>query len=177
MTSKKLTTKPVFGLLACLVAVFALAAGVPASAQAGCAHSGEPVRSISKDNARAAIGCLFNKERSADNVTGNNDLHDAAQGHSAVMASQNCYSHQCSGEGDLRERIARTGYLRGTSSYELGEVILIGGAKASSRQIVNAWMDSPAHSANIRKSSYDHVGVGLSIRAGRVYVSGDLARR
>ena len=177
MQPTTLRINPVFGLLAFLLAVLAFAAGVPASAQAGCNHSGESVRSITKDNARAAIGCLFNKERSADNVKGNGDLHDAAQSHSAVMASQNCYSHQCSGEGNLLQRVARTGYLRGSSSYELGEVILIASDKASSRQIVSAWMGSPGHRANIMRSSYDHVGVGLSIRSGRVYASGDLGSR
>ncbi len=172
-----LRTKSVFGLLAPVVVFLALALGAPAPAQAGCPHSGESVRSISKGNARAAIGCLFNKERSAENVEDNGDLHDAAQNHAATMAAQNCYSHQCSGEGDLRERVARTGYLRGASDYELGEVILIAKAKASSRQIVNAWMNSPGHNANITKSSYDHVGVGLSIRNGRAYVSGDFGSR
>ncbi|MDQ3729151.1 MAG: CAP domain-containing protein [Actinomycetota bacterium] len=171
------TTKLVFGPLACLVAVLALGAGVPASAQAGCAKSGEPVRSISKKNARAAIGCLFNKERTAANVKRNGDVETAAQRHSGVMASKYCYSHQCPGEPDLKERIARTGYLRGASGFELGEVIHRLVDNASPRQIVREWMNSPPHGDAIRKSSYDHVGIGISIRGGLVFATGDLARR
>jgi uncharacterized protein YkwD len=178
MISKMHPTKLVFfGLLACLVAVLALAAGVPASAQAGCNKSGEPVRSITKKNARAAIGCLFNKERSAANVKRHGDVETAAQRHSGVMASRYCYSHQCSGEPDLKERIARTGYLRGATRYRLGEVIHRLDARASARQIVNSWMNSPPHRDNIMESSFDHVGVGLAFRGGYVFATGDFAHR
>ena len=177
MTHTTLTIKPFFGLLAALIAVLALSAGVPASAQAGCSHSGDPVRNISKKNARSAINCLFNKERSSQNVKSNGDLREASQRHSSVMAAQNCYSHQCSGEGDLRARVARTGYLNGSSNWEIGEIIIIGGDKNSARQIVGAWMNSSGHRANIMKSSYEHVGIGISFRRGLVYASGDFGRR
>ena len=158
-----------------LLVLFAL--GMPAAAQAGCKHSNDPVRSISKKNARGAIGCLFNKGRSAANVKRNGDLEQAAQNHSSVMASKKCFSHQCPGEPGLKDRVARTGYLRGSSNYELGEVIIHGGAKATSRQIVGKWLDSAPHRSTITKSSFDHVGVGLSIRNGTVYATADFGRR
>jgi len=160
-----------------LVLLLALAVWAPASAQAGCKHSGESVKSVSKKNARAAIGCLFNQKRSARNVKRDGDLERAAQNHASVMAAQNCYSHQCSGEPDLRQRAARTGYMRGSTSYGLGEVILVMSAKASSRQIVSAWMGSSAHRSNIQNSSWEHTGVGVAIRRGGVYATGDFGRR
>jgi uncharacterized protein YkwD len=162
---------PVLSLLALL------AFGMPATAQAGCSHSGKPVRSISKQNARNAISCLFNKERSARNVKRVGALKKAAQNHSAVMASQRCMSHQCSGEPALPERVSRTGYLRGASSYELGEIVLAGPAKSSSRVIVSRWMNSSGHRAVLMDSSYEHVGVGLSISDGSVWATGDFGSK
>ncbi len=153
-----------------------LAFGMPATAQAGCKHSSDPVRSISKKNARAAIGCLFNKGRSADNVKKNGDLQQAAQNHSSVMASRRCMSHQCPGEANLLVRVSRTGYLRGSNSYELGEVVLASSAKDNAREIVNKWFNSPPHKTTITRSSFDHVGVGLSIRDGVVWATGDFGR-
>jgi len=163
--------------LATLVAVLAFAAGVPASAQAGCPHSGESVRSITKQKARDAIGCLFNKERSARNLKRSGHLERATQGHAATMASQNCVSHQCSGEPNLQQRVSRTGYLRGSSDWGLGEVVIAGGAKGSPRQIVRAWIKSPGHRDNILSRSHEDVGVGLSIRRGFVYAAADFGHR
>ena len=164
-------------LIAVLALLVTLAFGLPAAAQANCQHSGDPVRSISKKNARSAIGCLFNKERSARNVKRVGSLKNAAQGHSAVMASQRCVSHQCSGEPNLPGRVSRTGYLNGASSYKLGEIILSGSAKSSSRLIVSRWMGSPGHRAVLVDSSYKHVGIGLSIRDGSVYATGDFGNK
>ncbi len=170
--------KTAFAFLITVIALLVtLAFGMPAAAQANCDHSGDPVRSISKKNARSAIGCLFNKERSARNVIRVGSLKNAAQGHSAVMASQRCVSHQCPGEPNLPGRVSRTGYLSGASSYELGEIILSGSAKSSSRFIVSRWVNSPGHRAVLMDSSYEHVGIGLSIRDGSVYATGDFGRK
>jgi len=151
--------------------------GMPATAQAGCNHSGQSVKNISKKNARSAITCLFNKGRSAPNVKRNGDLERAAQGHSAVMARKRCVSHQCPGEADLKQRVARTGYLNGASGYELGEVIIYGPSGASPRQMVDKWMNSSSHRSTITKSSFKHVGVGLSMDGGMVFATADFGHR
>ena len=160
-----------------LLILLALATVVPASAQAGCKNSGDPVRSITKKNARSAINCLFNKERTGQNVKRNGDLEQAAQSHSSVMAARNCYAHQCPGEGNLQQRVARTGYYSGSSNWGLGEVIIVANVRASSRQIVNAWMNSSGHASNIKNSGWDHVGIGLARRGAAVFVTGDFGRR
>ena len=164
-------------LITATTVLVSLAVGMPAAAQANCNHSGDPVRSISKKNARAAIACLFNDRRSAPNVKRRGDIEKAAQNHTGVMVRQWCLSHQCSGEPNLKVRVERTGYLRGASGYELGEIILNGPAKSSARQIVSRWMNSSGHRAVIVKSSYDHVGVGLAIRNGVVFATGDFGHR
>ena len=160
-----------------LLALLVLAAGMPDTAQAGCHKSGKSVSNMSKKTARDAIVCLFNKGRSAKNLNRNGKLKTAAQGHASVMASQHCFSHQCPGEPSLKDRVARTGYLSGASGYELGEVIINQRDKASPRRIARKWLDSPSHSAIIRKSTFDHVGVGLSIRGGFVWAAADFGHR
>jgi len=169
--ASKLFLVPVIAL------VLLLLAGMPATAQAGCNHSGKSVKNMSKKNARSAIACLFNKGRSAPNVKRNGDLEKAAQGHSAVMANKRCVSHQCPGEAALKERVARTGYLKGASGYELGEVVLYGSSGASPRQIVDMWMNSSSHRSTIRHSSFDHVGVGLAMDGGMVFATADFGHR
>ena len=164
-------------LITATTVLVSLAFGLPATAQAGCKHSADPIRSISKKNARSAIGCLFNDRRSSANVKRRGDIEKAAQNHSATMARQWCLSHQCPGEANLKVRVERTGYLRGASGYELGEVVLSGPAKSSARDVVSRWMNSSGHRAVIMKSSYDHAGVGLSIRSGVVFATGDFGHR
>lgn len=163
--------------VAALLGVFALSAAAPPPAEAGCKKSGKSVRNISKKTARNAMVCLFNKGRSARNVKRNGDLKQAAQNHAGVMASHECFSHQCGGEPSLKERVARTGYLSGTSSYGLGEVIIVQRAKASPRRLVRKWLDSSSHASVIRNSTFDHVGVGLSIRDGFVWSAADFGHR
>ena len=85
-------------------------------------------------------------------------------------------SHQCPGEANLRVRVERTGYLNGSSSYELGEVVLgkrqglIAGDRAEMVRTARP------HKTTIQHSSYDHAGVGLSIRDGVVFATGDFGR-
>ena len=169
----KLILTPVVALLTFLV----IAAAGPASAQAGCNKSGKSVERISKKTARNAIVCLFNKGRSAKNVKSVGNLKQAAQWHASVMAQQRCLSHQCPGEPNLQQRVARSGYLRGASGYELGEIVLAQPDNVSPRQIVKMWMGSSGHRAVIRKSSFDHVGVGLSIRNGDVWAAADFGHK
>jgi uncharacterized protein YkwD len=158
-----------------LLATLAITSAQPTQAKAGCKFSTESVRSISKKKARTAIKCLINKERSP-NTKLRNDLNRAAQSHSATMAARHCLSHQCPGEAALPTRVARTGYLRGSRSYELGEIVLNAQDHANSRQIVRKWLGSPSHTATMKKSSFDHVGVGIARNGGLVYATADFGR-
>jgi uncharacterized protein YkwD len=163
--------------LAALLTFAALAAGAPDSAQAGCHKSGKAVKNISKQTARNAMVCLFNKGRSARNLRRVAGLKSSAQYHSGVMASRECFAHQCPGEPSLKERVARTGYLRGAEGYGLGEIIICQPASASPRRLVRLWMNSSGHRSVIQKSSFNHVGVGLSIRNGFVWSTADFGHR
>lgn len=153
-----------------------LAADAPATAQAGCSNAGKSVQKIRKMHARSAINCLFNKARSANDVRRHGDLETAAQGHSKVMAKKRCYSHQCSGEPPLDERVARTGYLRGASNWELGEVIFATRPRTTPRKIVRKWLNSSGHRSVILDGRYNHVGIGLEKNNGVLYATADFGR-
>jgi uncharacterized protein YkwD len=63
------------------------------------------------------------------------------------------------------DRIRRSGYLRGARSWTVGENIAWGsGSRSSVRAIVNAWMNSSGHRANILSRSFRAVGIGIAYR-------------
>ena len=60
-------------------------------------------------------------------------------------------------------RIRRTGYLAASPSWSVGENIAWGsGTYAQPKSIVKRWMNSPGHRANILKSSFRDLGVGIA---------------
>jgi uncharacterized protein YkwD len=60
----------------------------------------------------------------------------------------------------MATRIKRTGYLNGARSWQVGENIAWGEESlATPAAIVDAWMKSPGHRANILNGSYDEIGI------------------
>jgi uncharacterized protein YkwD len=124
----------------------------------------------------------INKERSQARICGdrgvfpavpaltwNPNLYAAALEHSTDLAYSNTFSHDGSGtEYDITgngesskfyERIETNGY---SNYYSLGENIA--GGQRSLEEVMKAWMASPGHCANIMKSTYTEVGVGIVIK-------------
>jgi|HigsolmetaAR201D_1030396.scaffolds.fasta_scaffold07267_3 Uncharacterized protein with SCP/PR1 domains len=144
------------------------AATAPQDAQArSCKNANTASKRLSKKEARKAIQCLVNKKRSAKNLRPNKNLQQAAQGHTRYMRKHNCFAHQCPGEGSLEARVRRTGYMKGARSYALGEVIAKNVARATPRDILKQWMNSPPHRQTLLNGTYRHLGVGVSVRNGR----------
>jgi uncharacterized protein YkwD len=146
-------------ICALLVALAVSAAAGAETAQA-CNASNKPATAISNKKLRAAIRCVVNKYRS--NLQPDERLHDAAKSHSTRMRRSRCFSHQCSGEPALHERIRRTGYLSGASSYAFGETIAWMRKRKSARDVVRAFMGSPPHKATLLDGRFDEIGVGVS---------------
>lgn len=91
-----------------------------------------------------------------------NQLAQAAEGHSAAMASRNFFAHcDLDTQSSPGQRIAATGY----SPVTLAENIAAG--QTSPASVMNAWMNSSGHRANILSSSAWELGVGY------VYDGGD----
>ena len=79
------------------------------------------------------------------------------------MVRLGCFSHQCRGEQDLVGRLTHAGYLPCGCSWAVGENIAYGsGDYGSPRDIVDSWMHSSGHRANILNGAYEHIGVAVA---------------
>lgn len=158
-----------FVLAAICAALLAWAASVstPHAAASACARFGKtaPV-SLKADEARRAIVCLLNERRDRaglPNLHSDSKLDRAAQHHNRRMDGTGCFDHSCSGESELARRLERVGYLGGgLLRWAYGENIAWGlGGRGTPRAIVDAWMNSPPHRANILNGDFREIGVGF----------------
>jgi uncharacterized protein YkwD len=148
------------------LAALVLLAAAPGTAQAAeCKGADNAPSQLKKDRAEHIILCLINRER-ADHGLG--DLRKesaqakAARKHTKLMVRQRCFSHQCSGEGDLVARVERTNYLPCNCYWGVGENLAYGeGSEGSPRSLFKAWMNSAPHRANIINGRYEHIGIGI----------------
>ncbi|MFE0949163.1 CAP domain-containing protein [Streptomyces mutabilis] len=83
-------------------------------------------------------------------------LTAAAQAHSADMAARDFYSHTDPDGGAPWDRAAAAGAARRT----VGENIACG--QRSAADVVEGWMNSPGHRANILEADFTHIGIGLA---------------
>lgn len=161
--------------LAAALTALALLAGPVATSEArgaGCGKTGVASKRsdrVALPGARTAVKCLINEARSARSLKLRRDLSKAAQRHTTYMYEHGCFSHQCPGEASTAERARKAGYMRGASSYRVGEVIALNRDKASPRQVVRQWKNSSGHRAEILSAAYKHIGVGMVARRGKAY--------
>ncbi|WP_037663930.1 CAP domain-containing protein, partial [Streptomyces aurantiacus] len=83
-------------------------------------------------------------------------LAAAAQAHSADMVARAFYSHTAPDGSEPWHRAAAAGSAHRT----VGENIACG--QRSAAEVVQGWMDSPGHRANILKPAFTHLGVGFA---------------
>jgi uncharacterized protein YkwD len=116
---------------------------------------------------REAILCLVNKVRAQHGESPlelNNDLGQAAAGHSDELISADYFAHVSpSGETPV-DRIRGTGYIPSPAvGYVIGENLAWGTyALATPQAIVSAWVASPGHLANILEAQYRQTGIGVT---------------
>jgi uncharacterized protein YkwD len=157
---------------AVIAALLALATmlGVPSTAAAKpCKHSAAKPGAASERALRTATRCLLNKKRRQHGLRrlrGNGRLHRAADRHVVDMARRDYFSHTSRSGASFLDRIRRSGYLRRSRNWSVGENIAWGtGGLSTPRSIVRAWMRSPGHRANILNPRFREVGVGISFGA------------
>ncbi len=116
-----------------------------------------------------------NEARRKNNLSAvdwDDDLRDVARTHSDDMLRRNFFSHD-----NFKDRVAPV--IAGTAS-KAGENIYGGSgqdcsdARLMARNIVDGWMTSPGHRANILNQDYTHMGAGVStmgkeIRATQIF--------
>jgi len=128
----------------------------PKSAPATRPAPAPPTPSASSDADQ--VLALVNTERAKEGcapVTGNDQLTTAAQRHSEDMAAHDYFSHTSQDGSDPGERITAAGYR--WSTY--GENIAKG--QRTPADVMNSWMNSPGHRANILNCSFRELGVGI----------------
>jgi len=155
--------RPITATIAFAALLLALAL-TPAGAGAAQCKGGDvsPAKLTDKRAAKAVL-CLINKQRRSHHMKPLRRQHaqtKAAKAHNRRMVSRRCFSHRCPGEPDLTGRLTKAGYLPCSCSWGIAENIAYGsGGAGSPRNIVDAWMHSSEHRANILNPSYRHIGV------------------
>jgi uncharacterized protein YkwD len=107
----------------------------------------------------AAVLEIVNTERAKAGcapVANNDKLTAAARGHSADMAARNYFSHTTPEGVDFVTRINNTGYRWSGA----GENIAKG--QRTPADVMNAWMNSAGHKANILNCGFKDLGVGVA---------------
>jgi uncharacterized protein YkwD len=144
-------------VLAAVITAAGLTAPAGAANASSCpGASGRPA-SASIQVATQATLCLLNVERAKRRLRPlreNSKLDRAARGHSHAMVNRHYFAH-----GDFAGRIHRAGYQGAT----LGENIAWGSLQYSTpRSIVDLWMHSPGHRANILRAQFRDIGIGIA---------------
>ncbi|MER5719098.1 CAP domain-containing protein [Streptomyces sp. NPDC002132] len=130
--------------------------------------------SASGGGPEAQVLALVNKERASAGcspVTANDQLTRAADDYSDVMASSGVMSHTGPDGSTMTSRVEAAGYQWST----LGENIARGQADAAS--VMESWMNSPGHRANILNCSFKELGVGVHFGDGGPWWTQDFGAR
>ncbi len=119
------------------------------------------------DLVRAALLCLHNQIRAQNNLPllkDNAKLRKAAAGHSSDMVGEGYFDHSSTNGDSFVDRIIGAGYAKRNDGWSLGENLAWGTGDLSSAQgVMDAWMASAGHKANILKKAYREVGIGIKL--------------
>jgi uncharacterized protein YkwD len=122
----------------------------PTGAPAASTWQTEMLASLNAQRSKAGVGPLVDCAA----------LERAAQGHSADQAAHNKMSHTGSDGSSPWDRIRRAGY------YYSGAAENVAAGQRSVASVMDAWMGSSGHRANILNATYTHVGMGLAHSTG-----------
>ncbi|MFF7475259.1 CAP domain-containing protein [Streptomyces sp. NPDC008092] len=145
----------------------------PAFTHAGLAHArgprdgdtywtalwARPLTQAELTRTRAEVADLTNRERTRAGLrplAADPQLAAAAQAYSTDMATRDFYAHTSPEGTQPWDRAAAAGSRRRT----IGENIACG--QRSAAEVVEGWMNSPGHRANILKPDFTHIGIGFA---------------
>jgi uncharacterized protein YkwD len=89
------------------------------------------------------------------------ELTAAAQTYSQVMASGDCFAHTCGTTPNFTDRLVQAGYGDLTAAAEN-----IGAGYRSPEAVVDGWMNSAGHRANLLSANYTEIGIGVASGGG-----------
>lgn len=143
---------------------------------AACNDSGVTPSADNLDQVNAAIICLVNGERADAGLpalTQNSQLDKAASGMAARMVSEHFFSHETPDGKNVVDRVEPTGYIPNSGDWVVGENLAWGsGALSTPQAIVNGWMNSPGHKANVLAPDYKDIGLAAALGSPTTQQSG-----
>jgi uncharacterized protein YkwD len=135
----------------------------PSAGTVGTAEENEVVRLTNAERAKGGCGPLKHDPQ----------LRAAAFGHSDDMAKNNYFDHDSRDGRSFTDRIKAAGFTGGSA---WAENIAFG--QPSPASVVEGWMKSSGHRANIMNCRFTLIGVGAAKNAqGRIYWTQDFAAR
>jgi uncharacterized protein YkwD len=154
-----------FALPLLLLAAVTAGAG-PASAATVCASADGPTAQTSTVALANSALCLVNQERTSRGLKplkSNRRLANAARNHARDMVARGYFSHDSMNGASFVDRIRKAGYVSARAFPSLGEDLAWGsGSLGTPREIVESWMDSPGHRANILSPKFREGGMGVA---------------
>jgi uncharacterized protein YkwD len=155
-------------VLLCLAVIAVLAPAGAASARAcSGAHAFPSKHNVAK--VHKATLCLLNQQRAAvglERIHGNRKLARAAKRHSRDMVRRGYFDHSSPTGSTLISRLTAVHYVTATIAWYAAENIAWGsGGLATPASIVDSWMASPPHRANILSAQARDAGVGIALGA------------
>ena len=143
-----------------------IALGAPtARASQDCANADAVPTGANEAAVRSAILCLHNQIRAGRGLPllrENAKLRGAAERHSNDMVARGFFDHTTPNGVTMVQRIMASRYTPRNAAWSIGENLAWGtGNLATPREIMQAWMNSPGHRANVVKRSYREIGIGV----------------
>ena len=141
--------------------------GGGAAGSSACADAQLTPAAGNLDRVAAATLCLVNLQRRDAGVAPlgeNAKLDQVAGAHSQDMTTQGYFDHVSPGGSTPQSRMTQVGYISDRVSYTVGENIAWAtGPLATPASIVDDWMHSPGHRANILDGNFRDTGMGVSL--------------
>jgi uncharacterized protein YkwD len=142
-------------------AAIAALAGAPTAQGQTCAGAFALPRAATTAAAASATLCLVNRERTRRGLRAlraNPALAAAAREYSRDMVRRHYFAH-----GDVPDRIFAHDYAAGLHIRLLGENLAWGtGRFGTPALIVDSWMHSPGHRANVLRPGFREAGAGVA---------------
>ncbi|MDO8184325.1 CAP domain-containing protein [Conexibacter sp. JD483] len=140
------------------------AVGASKADVAACpASDAMPVASVSDERSERALLCLVNRERARAGMRplrANRCLARAADAHARDMVREHYFEHDSRDGTGFAERILATGYAPPDARWTVGENLAWGSAPAGDAAwVMDAWMNSRDHRANLLRASFRDVGL------------------
>ena len=154
-------------LAAAVAALLIFPAAAHASAPITCSNTDLMPAADNVEQIRDAVLCLHNQIRQQHNLPllkDNTKLQKAGTTHSNEMVDESYFDHTAPDGTTFVDRILGARYAKRDGDWTIGENLAWGtGDMSTPAGVMQAWMNSSGHKANILKRSYKELGIGIRL--------------